>query len=51
MVMHDASCPQETLGNKMARAQFIVPLQRNYNQSMVLTHKDRFFNQNLKVAY
>lgn len=34
MVMwrHDASCPQEKLSNNMARAQFIVPLQYNYNQ-------------------
>jgi hypothetical protein len=32
-VGHDASCPQEKLSNNMARAQFIVPLQHNYNQS------------------
>jgi len=32
-VGHDASCPQEILGNKIARAQFIVLLQHNYNQS------------------
>ena len=33
MGMHDTSCPQEKLGNNMVRAQFIVPLQHNYNQS------------------
>lgn len=41
MVMcgYDASCPQEKLGNSMARAQFIVPLQHNYNQSYFLRDK------------
>ena len=36
MVMqgHDASCPQEKLGNNIVRAQFIVPLQHNYNQKI-----------------
>jgi hypothetical protein len=28
---HDASCPQKKLGNDIRRAQFIVPLQHNYN--------------------
>ncbi|HCL89948.1 MAG TPA: hypothetical protein DHW70_01285 [Candidatus Atribacteria bacterium] len=28
---HDASCPQEKLVNNMVRAQFIVPIQYNYN--------------------
>ena len=32
MVMHDASGPQEKFGNNIVRAQFIVPLQHNYNQ-------------------
>jgi len=31
---HDASCPGETLSNKMARAQFIVSLQPNYSQQI-----------------
>ena len=29
---HDETCPQEILSNKIVRAQFIVPLQHNYNQ-------------------
>jgi len=33
---HDASCPQKILGNKMVRAQFIVPLQHNYSQKAIL---------------
>ena len=41
MVMsgHDASGPQEKLGNNMARAQFIVPLQDNYNQKIIIYYK------------
>ena len=32
MLGHNASCPQEKLGNNIVRAQFIVPQQHNYNQ-------------------
>jgi len=39
MYGHDASCPQEKLGNNMARAQFIVPLQHNYNQKVIICYK------------
>ena len=28
---HDASYPKEKLGNNIVRAQFIVPLQHDYN--------------------
>ena len=33
---HDTSCPLEKLGNSMARAQFIVPLQHNYNKKAIV---------------
>jgi len=36
---HDASCPQEKLDNNMARAQFIVPLQHNYSQKVIIYYK------------
>ena len=31
---HDASCPKKKLGNNIVSAQFIVPLQHNYNQKI-----------------
>ena len=41
MVMqgHDASCPQEKLGNNIVRAQFIVPLQRNCSQKTIVYYR------------
>ena len=44
MVMqgHDVSCPQEKLGNNIVRAQFIVPLQHNYNQKIKRYNKKNY---------
>jgi len=38
MVMqgYDASCPQGKSDNNIVRAQFIVPLQHNYNQKVTI---------------
>jgi hypothetical protein len=39
---HDASCPQEKLGNNIVEAQFIVPLLYYYNQKIKRYNKKNY---------